>query len=118
MSLVKKIGEQLSLIAPYQGETPNYSFSERLTAAASYLPLVAPAVLLFNNSNSNFVKFHAKHAFVFSLLAISSFFFSGWLKLTILLVTLPLIFLGAYQAWNKRVINIPFLTGLLNNFDV
>ena len=95
-----------------------YSSKERFLASVSYIYFVSVFILIFVPQANSFVKFHAKHALVLFLLSIISFLFPGWFRYLLLLLFTCLLAYSLWQASKGKVFFYPFLTTLLQDFDV
>lgn len=95
-----------------------YTKNERLTAAFSYFYFVSAAVLLFSMSNSPFIKLHAKHAFLFLVIAILTLLLPGnWRWVGFGVVTI-FDFVFAVIAIQGRLLVVPILSEILKEFEV
>lgn len=96
-----------------------YEGTDTWVAASCYLYFVSGAVLLIRKNNSDFVRFHAKQAFVILIIALLSVFLLPLvLKIVANIALLGLGGYGAYRALNGFRWYLPFVTELANSIEV
>ena len=95
-----------------------YSQNERLLAAASYLYFVSTVILLVSATDSGFVRLHAKHAFLYLILTILAFLLPGNFRWFAVGLVFLLSLVSAVSAFMGRLILIPWVSSLLQNFEI
>lgn len=96
----------------------HYSLADRLAASVSYIYFISPAVILFRTSNSEFVKFHAKHALILLVLTLFFLILPWWVKYLFIVPLLLLNLTGLVLAFMGRTYFIPGITKLVTEFVI
>ncbi|MDP2671024.1 MAG: hypothetical protein Q8P13_00980 [bacterium] len=96
-----------------------YEGSDKVIACLAYVYFVSAAVLLLRHDNSEFVRFHAKQAFVLLIIALLVLLIAPgtWkygLNGALFLVALY----GAVRAFQGRRWTVPYFTSIANSIEI
>lgn len=132
-NILKRVKEMKNLIDEaknyLQSQTQKEQLSETVTktyvgedtwvACVSYIPFVAPVVLLLRKNNSEFVSIHAKQSLVILLFSIVvMILLPVVLKIVAAIMIYLILVFGAFQAIRGRKWYLPIVTEIAHTFDL
>lgn len=99
--------------------TKTYVGEDTWVACVSYIPFVAPVVLLLRKNNSEFVSIHAKQSLVILLFSIVvMILLPVVLKIVAAIMIYLILVFGAFQAIRGRKWYLPIVTEIAHTFDL